>query len=75
MNVTNCDQIHYPVGGDAAVIIMVCANVFVLGTTVKDAHKREWVVGEPVGQGGFGMIYLCDSKGNERVYRGVHGSL
>ena len=33
-----------------------------LGTTIRDAHKREWVVGEPVGKGGFGMIYLCDQK-------------
>ena len=27
--------------------------------------KREWVVGDPVGQGGFGMIYLCDEKGRD----------
>ena len=32
------------------------------GTTIRDAHKREWVVGDPVGRGGFGMIYLCDQK-------------
>ena len=34
------------------------------GTQIKDAHKREWVVGEPVGKGGFGMIYLCDRLGS-----------
>ena len=39
---------------------------YILGTTIRDAHKREWVVGEPVGKGGFGMIYLCDQK--DRVW-------
>ena len=34
------------------------------GTTIKDVRKKEWVVGDPVGQGGFGMIYLTDEKGH-----------
>lgn len=35
------------------------------GTVIKDVRKNEFVVGEPVGQGGFGMIYLTDLKGNK----------
>lgn len=34
------------------------------GTVIKDVRKNEFVVGEPVGQGGFGMIYLTDYKGS-----------
>ena len=42
---------------------MNCYKIKFLGFTIKDAFKREWVVGDPVGKGGFGMIYLCDQKG------------
>ena len=28
------------------------------GTTLTDFKKQNWVVGKPVGSGGFGLIYL-----------------
>jgi len=37
------------------------------GTVIKDVRKREFVVGVPVGQGGFGMIYLTDEKGHQNT--------
>ena len=37
------------------------------GTVIKDVRKREFVVGVPVGQGGFGMIYLTDEAGHQNT--------
>ena len=41
------------------------AEFIYAGTVIKDVRKQEFVVGEPVGQGGFGMIYLTDLKGQK----------
>ena len=29
------------------------------GFILKDIFKTSWTLGKPIGQGGFGLIYLC----------------
>ena len=28
------------------------------GVSMKDTYKKDWTIGPPIGQGGFGLIYL-----------------
>ncbi|XP_074644610.1 serine/threonine-protein kinase VRK1-like [Tubulanus polymorphus] len=37
------------------------------GTVLRDVLKHEWKVGKPIGQGGFGMIYLADVNSSKDV--------
>jgi len=41
------------------------AERFPPGTILKDLFKKEWVLGDVVGQGGFGLIYLASEKGSK----------
>jgi vaccinia related kinase len=34
------------------------AEKFNPGVVLKDLYKKEWTLGSPIGQGGFGLIYL-----------------
>ncbi|KAF8561734.1 hypothetical protein P879_04721 [Paragonimus westermani] len=36
------------------------------GTVILDTHKRKWIVGMPVAQGGFGCIYSAKLSGEDR---------
>uniref|UniRef100_A0A3Q4BSP2 Protein kinase domain-containing protein n=1 Tax=Mola mola TaxID=94237 RepID=A0A3Q4BSP2_MOLML len=38
------------------------AEEFPPGEVLKDTAKRAWKLGPPVGQGGFGLIYLASDK-------------
>jgi len=38
------------------------AEQFPKGSVLKDLFKKEWVLGDVVGQGGFGLIYLASEK-------------
>ena len=31
---------------------------FTAGTVLNDVHKNPWCLGTPIGQGGFGVIYI-----------------
>ena len=31
---------------------------FTEGFTINDVYKKPWTLGKPIGQGGFGLIYL-----------------
>ena len=35
------------------------------GQKVKDARGNHWILGRPIGSGGFGDIYLCDQGEEE----------
>lgn len=34
------------------------AEVFALGEVLADTSRKEWKLGVPIGQGGFGRLYL-----------------
>ncbi|KAG5442273.1 Serine/threonine-protein kinase vrk1 [Clonorchis sinensis] len=36
------------------------------GTVLSDAHKRQWLVGSPIAQGGFGCIYSVQLVGERK---------
>lgn len=38
------------------------AEEFPLGEVLTDTAKKAWKLGPPVGQGGFGLIYLGKSR-------------
>jgi len=42
-----------------------------VGTVLKDLNKKEWILGNSIGTGGFGEIYLATEggKGQERVVK------
>ena len=49
------------------------AEHFAAGEIITDMNKKEWKLGSPIGQGGFGCIYLgkCMTTSNcqsEEVY-------
>lgn len=35
---------------------------------MRDSSKKEWVVGDVLGSGGFGEIYLCRQKGSSTPF-------
>jgi vaccinia related kinase len=37
------------------------------GTNLKDIFKGHWTLGKPIGQGGFGLIYLANRGENNKV--------
>lgn len=37
------------------------AEVFALGEVLTDTSRKEWKLGVPIGQGGFGRLYLGKS--------------
>ena len=41
------------------------------GTILTDLNKKQWVLGDSVGTGGFGEIYLAmkDGKGEQKVVK------
>lgn len=39
------------------------AEEFPPGEVLKDTMKKEWKLGAPIGQGGFGVIYLGKNTG------------
>nr|XP_011715354.1 serine/threonine-protein kinase VRK1 isoform X5 [Macaca nemestrina] len=43
------------------------AEQFAVGEIITDMAKKEWKVGLPIGQGGFGCIYLADMNSSESV--------
>ncbi|XP_069853719.1 serine/threonine-protein kinase VRK1 isoform X6 [Dipodomys merriami] len=43
------------------------AEQFAAGEIVTDMSKKEWKLGLPVGQGGFGCIYLADANSSKSV--------
>ncbi|XP_074069146.1 serine/threonine-protein kinase VRK1 isoform X2 [Macrotis lagotis] len=43
------------------------AEHFAAGEVLTDLAKKEWKVGQPIGQGGFGCIYLADINSSKSV--------
>ncbi|NXN93306.1 VRK1 kinase, partial [Rhinopomastus cyanomelas] len=43
------------------------AEVFAQGEVLLDTSKKEWKLGDPVGQGGFGCLYLADVNSSKSV--------
>ncbi|XP_074147444.1 serine/threonine-protein kinase VRK1 isoform X2 [Sminthopsis crassicaudata] len=43
------------------------AEQFAVGEVFIDVTKKEWKVGQPIGQGGFGCIYLADTNSSKSV--------
>ncbi|NXW00360.1 VRK1 kinase, partial [Fregetta grallaria] len=45
------------------------AEVFALGEVLADTSRKEWKLGVPIGQGGFGRLYLADVNSSKSVGR------
>ncbi|XP_030905348.1 serine/threonine-protein kinase VRK1 [Melopsittacus undulatus] len=43
------------------------AELFGLGEVLTDTSRKEWKLGVPIGQGGFGRIYLADANSSKPV--------
>ncbi|XP_039238614.1 serine/threonine-protein kinase VRK1 isoform X2 [Pipra filicauda] len=43
------------------------AEVFALGEVLVDTSRKEWKLGVPIGQGGFGRLYLADVNSSKSV--------
>ncbi|XP_064515181.1 serine/threonine-protein kinase VRK1 isoform X3 [Pseudopipra pipra] len=43
------------------------AEVFALGEVLADTSRKEWKLGVPIGQGGFGRLYLADVNSSKSV--------
>ncbi|XP_040556984.1 serine/threonine-protein kinase VRK1 isoform X1 [Gallus gallus] len=43
------------------------AEVFALGEVLTDTSRKEWKLGVPIGQGGFGRLYLADVNSSKSV--------
>ncbi|KFP55902.1 Serine/threonine-protein kinase VRK1, partial [Cariama cristata] len=43
------------------------AEVFALGEVLADTSRKEWKLGIPIGQGGFGRLYLADVNSSKSV--------
>ncbi|XP_003463056.3 serine/threonine-protein kinase VRK1 isoform X2 [Cavia porcellus] len=43
------------------------AEHFAAGEVITDLSKKEWKLGLPIGQGGFGRIYLADTNSSKSV--------
>nr|XP_036847681.1 serine/threonine-protein kinase VRK1 isoform X6 [Manis javanica] len=43
------------------------AEQFAVGEIITDMTKKEWKLGLPIGQGGFGCIYLADTNSSKSV--------
>ncbi|XP_030922132.1 serine/threonine-protein kinase VRK1 isoform X2 [Geospiza fortis] len=43
------------------------AELFSLGEVLADTSKKEWKLGVPVGEGGFGRLYLADVNSSKSV--------
>ncbi|KAM9651666.1 serine/threonine-protein kinase VRK1 isoform 5-T5 [Morphnus guianensis] len=43
------------------------AEVFALGEVLADTSRKEWKLGVPIGQGGFGRLYLADVNSSKLV--------
>uniref|UniRef100_A0A8B9Y377 VRK serine/threonine kinase 1 n=1 Tax=Bos mutus grunniens TaxID=30521 RepID=A0A8B9Y377_BOSMU len=43
------------------------AEHFAAGEIITDMNKKEWKLGSPIGQGGFGCIYLADMNSSKSV--------
>ncbi|XP_044520523.1 serine/threonine-protein kinase VRK1 [Gracilinanus agilis] len=43
------------------------AEQFAAGEVLIDLRKQEWKVGEPIGQGGFGCLYLAETNSSSSV--------
>uniref|UniRef100_A0A8C2XXW5 Protein kinase domain-containing protein n=1 Tax=Capra hircus TaxID=9925 RepID=A0A8C2XXW5_CAPHI len=43
------------------------AEHFAAGEIITDMTKKEWKLGSPIGQGGFGCIYLADTNSSKSV--------
>lgn len=43
------------------------AEQFAAGEIITDMSKKEWKLGLPIGQGGFGCIYLADTNSSKPV--------
>lgn len=41
---------------------------FIEGFVVTDIYKKPWTLGKPIGQGGFGLIYLAN-RGESQMKR------
>ncbi|KAF4800991.1 Serine/threonine-protein kinase VRK1 [Turdus rufiventris] len=43
------------------------AEVFAVGEVLADTSRKEWKLGVPIGQGGFGRLYLADVNSSKSV--------
>ncbi|XP_068195700.1 serine/threonine-protein kinase VRK1 [Antennarius striatus] len=48
------------------------AEEFPLGEVLTDTAKKSWKLGAPVGQGGFGLIYLAEENSSQPVGADAH---